>query len=1219
MTSNYSHIIYKLEQFIKRYYLNALIKGILLFLAIGLLYFLFTLIIEHTLWLNPNFRTVLFWLFIIIEVSLLIKFIAIPLSHLFKIRQGISNEYASQLIGTHFPDVNDKLTNLLQLNQHQNKSDLLIASIEQKSSQLKLIPFQKAIDLKANQKYIPLALLPIIIILISFLSGQYNWFTESYTRIINHNVAYEPPAPFQFYVINDTLSIVQNNDFKLLVRVEGEKLPSNPQIIYNNKTYYLTQNTPTEYSFIFNQVKEPIQFNISSNQFKSKDYFLDVIEAPELLAFDMYLNYPSYTSKTKDKITGNGNATIPEGTSVTWRLKTKSSQDQVNIYANDTLSFLSDKPFIYQTGKKVYQNYNYTISLSNKQLKNYEQLNYSLKIIKDQYPKINVESAIDSLDKETLYFKGQATDDYAISKLQLVYYPLQNPKEKRRVNFDINKSNFQNLIYSFPNQLDIEEGIPYELYFEVFDNDLLHYFKSAKSNTFRYRKRTTDEANVRKLNQQKEQIQQLNNAKSAFEKQEERLKDLSKTQKEKSELNFNDKRKFKDFIKRQEQQEQLMKNFNKKLNDNLENFKKDEEDPLKEDLKQRLKDNEDQLKKDQKLLDELKQMQDKINKEEFTQKLEELANKNKSKKRSMEQLLELTKRFYVAKKAEQLAEQLKDLAQKQDDLRKNNKTNTVENQKEINQKFENITMDIKALQNDNKNLKKPFKYSDDGILESETIRVLKQSQSILKDKEELQKNLNQDNDLQNLNKQLSNKQKKAVSKMKSLQQKLSKMIPTSGGGGGSGEMLEEDIDVLRQILDNLLKFSFDQEALMNTLKNIQIDNNKYGSYIIKQNILKTHFQHIDDSLFALSLRQPKLSENVNKLITQVYYHIEKTTKQLSENNTYKGTSSQQYIITNTNKLADILSRLMDNMQNKMMKMGKGEGDMQLPDIIMKQEELAEEMKKQMQKGKKKSPGEQGNQGEQAKKGNKGSQGQEGQNGKKSNSGQSGQDGQDGQSSKKGSQGQQGQQGNRGQQSTNGLTGNNRNTSNNASQSNNSEQKSSTNNATGTSDKQGNKGTSGSNENNTNQSQNNQPGYGEPMSDEESRQLYKIYKQQQQLRQMLEDQIKQNNSPNTANELIKQMEQVEDDLINYGFTNETLEKMMNVKHQLLKLNNASFVQDRDKQRTSSTNLKKFDSNSSIPIEQIKSYFNTTETLNRVTLPLKPQYQNKSKTYFKTIND
>ena len=146
--NNFNNIQTKLEQFIAKYYTNELIKGAILFFSIGLLYFLVTLLIEHLLWLNSTGRTLLFWLFIAVELFLFIKFIAIPISRLLKLQKGIDYLDASKIIGNHFPEVNDKLLNVLQLHQNKTGSELLLASIEQKSAELYPIPFKLAIILK---------------------------------------------------------------------------------------------------------------------------------------------------------------------------------------------------------------------------------------------------------------------------------------------------------------------------------------------------------------------------------------------------------------------------------------------------------------------------------------------------------------------------------------------------------------------------------------------------------------------------------------------------------------------------------------------------------------------------------------------------------------------------------------------------------------------------------------------------------------------------------------------------------------------------------------------------------------------------------------------------------------------------------------------------------------------------------------------------------------
>merc|ERR1711974_183166 len=235
------------------------------------------------------------------------------------------------------------------------------------------------------------------------------------------------------------------------------------------------------------------------------------------------------------------------------------------------------------------------------------------------------------------------------------------------------------------------------------------------------------------------------------------------------------------------------------------------------------------------------------------------------------------------------------------------------------------------------------------------------------------------------------KQKQAAQKMKEMSGQMAQMMQMGGG-----DQAQEDATMLRQILDNLVLFSFDQESLMDQFKSIEINHNEYGKFLRKQSNLREHFEHVDDSLFALSLRQPKISEQVNKQITEVFFNIDKSLGQLSENRIYQGVAAQQYTITATNELASFLSDILDNMNAQMNpSMGQGGGDMQLPDIIMSQEQLNEQMKDGMKKsqqgkpkegeGEKDGEGEKEGESEKSKKGKEGKQGEEGEGGENGNS------------------------------------------------------------------------------------------------------------------------------------------------------------------------------------------------------------------------------------------
>ncbi|MFC0603436.1 hypothetical protein [Winogradskyella pulchriflava] len=1197
--SNFETIKNKLQEFIKKYYTNELLKGAILFFAIGLLYLLVTLFVEYVLWLNPTARTVLFWVFIAVELGLFIKFIAIPIAHLFHLRKGINFETASKLIGNHFPEVNDKLLNVLQLNQSPAQSDLLIASIEQKSQELQPIPFKSAVNFKSNTKYLKYAAIPIIILLMSYVTGKIDWFSDSYERIVNYKTAYEPPAPFQFFVLNESLQAIEGKDFKLIVSTAGDVIPENAQIQFNGQSYFLQQLGPGEFQYTFNLPKNNIEFSLSANGVNSKSYQLKVVNTPNLVNFEMILDYPVYTKKQDEVLKSTGSAVIPEGTKVTWKALTKST-NEVNIYADDTLSFVQNESGKFEASKQLYRNYNYSISTSNDNLKDYENLAYSISVVKDLSPELSIKVQKDSTDQQSLYFYGQASDDFGLTRLNLVYYPSDDESKKTVEPIAISKSNFSEFVSAFPNQFNLEEGVSYQLYFEVFDNDALHNYKRTKSSVFNYRKLTKEEEEQKQLQEQNETIKNIGKTFEKLQEQDKKLEEFSKTQMEKQQLNFNDKKKFEDFLKRQKQQEQLMKNFNKKLQDNLEEFQEEKkEDQFKEDLKERLKENEEQLKKDEKLLEELEQLKDKINKEEFTQKLEELAKQNKNKKRSMQQLLELTKRFYVMKKAEKIANQLEELSKKQEELSNKKEENTKENQEELNKEFEKLQKDIEELKQEDRRLQKPMKVPVDEFLEDGVKFDQKEAKEALEKKEQSESE-QKPQEAQEQQQKAQEKQKKAAKKMKEMSEKMMSML---GGGGGGGDQASEDIDTLRQILENLLLYSFDQEDLMNTFESIDINNNKYGKYIIAQSNLREHFEHIDDSLFALSLRQPKISEKVNSQITEVYFNIDKALGQLTENRLYQGVSSQQYAITASNELASFLSDVLDNMEMEMnASPGSGEGGgQQLPDIIMSQEELNKQMEEGVKKNEEGKKGEEGKEGEGEKPGQEGQEGKEGEGKKPGEQGKEGEEGESGQSGKNGQSGEQ--QGEGGEGGQNGQNGNQNGEGNQ--------------NSDGKDGKGGKNGKDGRNGTDGNDGKND--GYGEGGNEEQNAELFKIYQQQQQLRQALEDRLSKEGKIESAGQLIKQMEEVELDLLNYGFTNQTLQKMMDLQHQLLKLENATFIQGQDTKRESETNKKEFQPANANQIQMAKQYFNTTEILNRQALPLQNHFKKKILEYFKNTDD
>ncbi len=1110
-------IYQKLEAFIKKYYTNELIKGGLLFIGFGLLYFLFTLFVEYFLWLKPVGRTVLFWLFIGVEVFLLFRFILFPIFKLFKLQKGIDYNQASAIIGNHFTEVSDKLTNFLQLSSSENSaesSELMLASIEQKANSLQPIPFGNAINFKANKRYLPLALIPVLLFAVFYISGNSTIISQSLNRVVHFNATFLPPAPFKFVVLNSNLQTEQNKDFVVKMESVGKVVPENVMIHIGDESYFMESSQPGKFEFRIEKPVDNVSFSFEGNSVSSEQYELKVITVPSIANFEMVLNFPSYLKKKSETIQGTGNAIVPEGTLVTWKMNTQSTQEIVWKDQNSVFKF-NKAENEFKLAKNISQNTEYQILTSNNKVKNYEKLDYQLSVIKDQHPTITVSPAPDSLKLDKNYVLGRLGDDYGLSKLQIVYYERNKPNTAKRGTVPVKQAVFDQFVFNFPSNLAVEEGVSYEYYFEVFDNDAPHHFKSTKSSVFSDRVSTTDEVQDLELQQQNQNINSLEKSLKNQNKQFSEMDKIQNTGKEKDNLEFKDQQKINDFIKRQKQQDELMKQFAEKMNQNLDKFKDEKKDKTAEDLQKRLDNAEKDLEKNQKLLDELKNLNDKLNSEDLFDKMEKFKQISKNQSRNLEQLVELTKRFYVEKKADQVAEKLNNLAEQQEKLSNKENENTKDKQDEINKSFDKIQEDLKDLKEENKSLKAPLDIPSDASKEKDV-----------------------DADLQKASEELAKKntssakpkQKSAAQKMKSMAQQMQSSME-----GGDQEQLEEDVAMLRQVLDNLLAYSLSQEDVMKQFKSMKLGSSAYTKNIKVQQNLKQQFKHVDDSLFALSLRNPKVAEDVTKEIGNVQYNVDKAIESLTDVQVPKGVSHQQYAVSSANKLADFLSDLLNNMQMSMAKPGSGKpkpGDgqgMQLPDIIQKQKGLGDKMKAGIKEGNKPGEGKDGKSGEGKQ------QGKEGQ-------------GKDGEGNKNGGKGNETKEGNDGE------------------------------------------------------------------GDAEA--IMEIYKEQVKLREALQKELAKQGLDSQGKAVIDQMKQSEKQLLNKGFKNENLQRILNIQQELLKLNNAVQQQGQDTKRQSETNKAEFSNRSNALPSSLLEYLNSVEILNRQSLPLRSNFNQKVQEYFNT---
>ena len=100
----------------------------------------------------------------------------------------------------------------------------------------------------------------------------------------------------------------------------------------------------------------------------------------------------------------------------------------------------------------------------------------------------------------------------------------------------------------------------------------------------------------------------------------------------------------------------------------------------------------------------------------------------------------------------------------------------------------------------------------------------------------------------------------------------------------SWKNIAEDIATVRQILDNLVKISFDQENILKRTQKMTSLSSSYSDVMKKQFEVKQNMAHIEDSLNALARRQAAVKPFIQKELSKIQNNIETSQTDMQNRN-----------------------------------------------------------------------------------------------------------------------------------------------------------------------------------------------------------------------------------------------------------------------------------------------------------------------------------------------
>lgn len=906
----YQQLIQRIDAFTRKFYKNQMVKGSIYAAAVMLAGFITVVLLEHFGRFDVNVRTFLFWGFLSCSMLVLARLVIVPATRMYRLGKIISHEQAAIIIGRHFPHVSDKLLNTLQLHSQSltmADSDLIEASIQQKLTEMKPVPFVNAVDIGENRKYIKWVLPPLAVILIILFAAP-SVLTKSAERLIRYSEHIAEEAPFVMTVTNPSLTVEENNDFVLEVAVSGESMPEKIYMLINDQPYLMERISPVLFSYTMRKVRENQTFHLRANGFSSGDYTLQVLPLPRLVDFDVALNYPSYLGIPDETRSNSGDLIVPAGTQISWSFSSINTQaiefhsEMGNVILDATGGTCSHSAVAKNSAQ-------YTLCGSNEFVACKDSTTYRIEVIPDLHPQINGVASRDSLSLQTMYCKGSIRDDYGFSALKLKYQIVGANGESGWNSIALPLSggmNYEDFFYLWDlNSLSLMPGDKLNYVFEVWDND---GFNGPKSSSTQVMEVTmpTEEQMEEMIAQKNEDIKDLlEESKKDAEDLQRKLDAMKKQLLEKNQLNWQDQKKLEELMKQQEelqkQVEEIRRNNENKQKQENEIQKNSEEIRKKQEQLDKLLDEIMNPELEQ-LLNELKRLMEELNKDEIQKELEKMDMNNEDIEKELDRALEQFKQLEWEQKMEKTIEKLEKLAEEQEELaneaeqKESNASELKEKQDSLNKEFEELSKEMDELEKMNEELENPNPMSPTENQENEIKEEQKSSS------ESLGKNKKSG---------ASKSQKKAADKMKEMAEQMTLEMES-----GAEEQQEEDMGDLRSILENIITLSFDQEKLMADLGQTDGGDPKYNKLGQQQRKLKDDASMVEDSLFALSKRVPQISAAVNREINLINENMASALSMIPDRKTGEIVASQQLVMTSFNNLALMLDEALQQMQEQ---------------------------------------------------------------------------------------------------------------------------------------------------------------------------------------------------------------------------------------------------------------------------------------------------------------
>jgi hypothetical protein len=925
-------------------------SGTMLFGTLLALALVSTSLIELALRLDRPGRTILFIILAVFTTVLFVWHVARPLLRSIGLLRSDDNFVVAQRVGKHFPQIHDRLLNILQLDQEiaTGKSlyspELVDASFQDLAAEIRDIAFTDSVDaspVKRSARLLGASAVGAFLLVIASPGPMY----DSLFRIMHFSRDFSSPSEFIFEVFPGNSEVVKGQSVQIAVRVQSTSVAvamprQQPLNLFwrlegtqNFENAELRIDSTGTYKTSFQSLRGSTEYYAKIAEAESPHYRLSVVDRPVLRSFQVRLEYPAY-AKLPPRVQEEfiGDVTALAGTKVTLSGITSKylREGKIVFGAGAVVPLITDNQK-FSASFHLATETDYHVEVSDvENLANVDPVHYQLKIIPDEAPSISILQPgrnIDLAGDKFLRLVMQAKDDFGFSSIRIGYKlthsryePPWDAYKFTSVSLPSGPSTELELPYTWdlsPLRLVPEDVVEY--FAEAFDNDAVHGPKSGRSQLYLLRLPSVDEVFAELDKGHEASLDDLKQTLQDAKQLKDKIESINQDIKKNKEMDWQQQKKMEEMSKKYQDVQKKLDNVQKKLDEMVQ--KMDQQQVLSKETMEKYMELQQMFEQMnsadlQQALTQMQQAMQNLNKDQIQQALQKLTFSEERFRQSIERTIELLKRIQIEQKLDEARKRAEALEQSQSDL--NNQTKGAgkdqQSRNDLSKKQEDLSEQQRTLEQETEDVQKRM---EEFFTEMPSDRMQKLNQQTKQG--QLQQKMNQagnqiqsgqDQQAQETQQELSEQLKDQSKQLQSIQQEMLQ------------KQMQATLNALRRATNDMLELSKREETLKQESASAPVNSPQLRENAQEQMGVMQDMGNVVRGLSELSKKSFAVTPEMGKSIGEAIGHMQTSLNALEGRNGFGASQEQGSAMASLNKTA---MQIENAMQNMMQQGGSGMG------------------------------------------------------------------------------------------------------------------------------------------------------------------------------------------------------------------------------------------------------------------------------------------------------